>query len=162
MTKAIVFIAAFFFYGNLFASQVDTLLVYSKAMNKQVKNVVITPNSYTEKGEAYAVVYLLHGAGGDYKAWLGKAPDIKTYADLYNIINVCPDGGKTSWYFDSPVDSSMKYETYISRELVTEVDKAYNTSADKKAGLSRAIVWAVTVHCTWPLSIRIFGVQRQA
>ncbi|MEP3837822.1 MAG: alpha/beta hydrolase family protein [Algibacter sp.] len=100
-------------------------------MNKTVKNVVITPDSYSKKGEPYAVVYLLHGAGGSHKAWLGKAPQIKKYADTYNVIIICPDGDKTSWYFDSPVDESMRYETYISKELITEIDSKYNTAADK-------------------------------
>lgn len=136
MTKRIILITAFFFTCNLFASRVDTLMVYSKAMNKEVKNVVITPDNYTKKGSSYNVVYLLHGAGGNHKAWLGKAPAIKKYADQYNVIIVCPDGDKTSWYFDSPIDSSIKYETYISKELVDKIDKTYNTSATKK---SRAI-----------------------
>ena len=116
---------------QLFAAKVDTLNVYSKSMNKHIKNVVITPDSYSKKGKAYSVVYLLHGAGGDYKAWLKKAPELKTYADLYNVIIVCPDGNKTSWYFDSPIDKTMQYETYISEELVTEIDKSFNTIINK-------------------------------
>ena len=44
-----------------------------------------------------------------------------------NMIIVCPDGGFSSWYFDSPVDKNMKYETYISSELVTWIDKNYKT-----------------------------------
>ncbi|AUC23604.1 XynC protein [Polaribacter sejongensis] len=116
---------------QLFAAKVDTLNVYSKSMNKHIKNVVITPDSYSKKGKAYSVVYLLHGAGGDYKAWLKKAPELKKYADLYNIIIVCPDGNKTSWYFNSPIDKTMQYETYISEELVTEVDKSFNTIINK-------------------------------
>ncbi|MDW5290782.1 alpha/beta hydrolase family protein [Formosa sp. PL04] len=136
MTKVIVYISAFLMTCNLFASQVDTLLVYSKAMNKEIKNVVITPDNYSKKGGAYNVLYLLHGAGGDYKAWLGKAPAIKKYADEYNVIIVCPDGDKTSWYYDSPIDSTMQYETYITKELVSKIDDTYNTTATKS---SRAI-----------------------
>lgn len=117
---------------SVFASKVDTLQVYSTSMNKTIKNVVITPDSYSSKRNSYSVVYLLHGAGGDHKAWLGKAPAIKKYADDYNVIIVCPDGDKTSWYFDSPVDATMQYETYISKELVAEVDKSYNTIAKKE------------------------------
>ncbi|MEO9513472.1 MAG: alpha/beta hydrolase family protein [Flavobacteriaceae bacterium] len=101
-------------------------------MNKEIKNVVITPDSYSKKEKAYSVVYLLHGAGGNHKAWLGKAPGIKAYADLYNVIIVCPDGQKTSWYFDSPIDPKMQYETYISKELVEAVDKNYNTTVSNK------------------------------
>lgn len=132
MKKILAFIVFFFVSIQLYASKVDTLSVYSKSMDKTIKNVVIIPDSYSEKGKAYSVVYLLHGAWGDYKAWLGKAPEIKKYADLYNVILVCPDGDKFSWYFDSPVDETMKYETYISKELVQKIDNSYNTKANKE------------------------------
>lgn len=116
---------------QVYALQVDTLMVFSKSMNKTIKNVVITPDSYSKKGDGLSVVYLLHGAGGNHEAWLGKAPNIKALADLYNVIIVCPDGHATSWYFDSPIDKTMQYETYISNELIAEIDKSYHTIADK-------------------------------
>jgi S-formylglutathione hydrolase FrmB len=50
---------------------------------------------------------------------------------------VCPDGAKTSWYIDSPIDPSFQYETYISHELVNYVDNTFNTQTDKS---SRAIM----------------------
>lgn len=157
---------------SLYASEIDTLVVHSTAMNKDIKNVVITPDSYKKKGNPLPVVYLLHGAGGDHKAWLGKAPKIKAYADKYNVIIVCPDGAKTSWYFDSPVDETMKYETYISKELVSKIDETYNTKANNK---NRAIsgysmgghgalylafkhndVWAVAASMSGGVDIRPF------
>lgn len=131
MKKALALILFLGVSVHLYASKVDTLLVYSRSMDKTIKNVVITPDSYSKKGKGFPVVYLLHGAGGNHKAWLKKAPKIKTYADLYNVIIVCPNGHGTSWYFDSPMEKHMRYETYISQELVTEVDKAYNTIPDK-------------------------------
>ena len=117
----------------VFASKVDTLKVFSKSMNKTISNIVITPNNYSTNKTGYSVLYLLHGAGGNYTDWLLKVPNIKKYADDYNMIIVCPDGANTSWYFDSPVDNTMKYETYISKELVNVVDKKYNTKAEKSA-----------------------------
>ncbi|ALJ04728.1 XynC protein [Pseudalgibacter alginicilyticus] len=131
MKKIVGLILVFCWSIHIYASKVDTLLVYSKSMNKTIKNVVIIPDSYSKKGKAYSVVYLLHGAGGHYKSWLGKVPDIELYADLYKVIIVCPDGDKTSWYFDSPIDKTMQYETYISKELIASVDKSYNTVPDK-------------------------------
>ncbi|MHA7944795.1 alpha/beta hydrolase [Formosa sp. 3Alg 14/1] len=132
MKKIIVVFSMFCITLSMYASKVDTLLVHSEVMNKTIKNVIITPESYTNNGKAFPVVYMLHGAGGNYVAWLGKAPDIKAYADTYQVIIVCPDGAKTSWYFDSPIDDAMKYETYISKELVSKIDKSYNTLADSK------------------------------
>ena len=101
-----------------FASSVDTVMVTSNSMNKSIPNVVITPDSYSTQKEGFSVLYLLHGAGANSSEWLTHVPSIKAYADKYNFIIVCPDGGKTSWYFDSPIDKEMQYETYISKELM--------------------------------------------
>lgn len=113
------------------ASQVDTVMVMSKAMNKSIPNLVILPDSYSTQKESFSVLYLLHGAGGDHTDWVSKVPVIKEYADKYNMIIVCPDGGPTSWYFDSPIDEKMKYETYLSKELIDTIDGKYNTTAEK-------------------------------
>ena len=77
------------------------------------------------------MLYLLHGATGDYKNWIEKVPAIQSYANRHDLIIVCPDGGFTSWYFDSPIDKNMRYETYLSEELITSIDKTYNTIAEK-------------------------------
>lgn len=148
-----------------YASRIDTLVVHSSVMDKDIKNVVITPDSYSEKGKAFSVIYLLHGAGGDHKDWLKKAPEIKTYADFYDVIIVCPDGYKTSWYFDSPVDPTMQYETYISKELISAMDTSYNTKSNKEnraiTGLSMgghgALYLAFKHHDIWGVAGSMSG-----
>jgi S-formylglutathione hydrolase FrmB len=109
-----------------FAAAVDTVVTYSNAMKKKIKAVVITPDTYA-KGKSYPVVYLLHGYSGNYADWITKAPAIRNAADAYQFIIVCPDGGFSSWYFDSPVEDSSKYETYIATELVKWTDDTYKT-----------------------------------
>ena len=89
------------------AATVDTVLTTSASMHKQIKAVVITPNNYI-KTKQYPVVYLLHGYAGNYADWITKAPSITSYSDEYNLIIVCPDGDYNSWYFDSPVDSTLR------------------------------------------------------
>ncbi len=116
---------------NVIAARVDTLQVQSEAMNKLVKNVVILPDNY-DGSIAFPVVYLLHGAGGNHTDWVSKVPAVKSYADHYQVLIVCPDGGRTSWYFDSPVDPAMQYETYVSAELVSQIDQTYKTIASPK------------------------------
>jgi S-formylglutathione hydrolase FrmB len=109
----------------LSAARIDTLELRSPSMHKLVRNIVIIPGSYDSNAQRYPVVYLLHGAGGDFSNWPTKDSSLGSYADHYQVIIVCPDGGSTSWYFDSPVDSTMRYETYISNELL------YRTIASK-------------------------------
>ncbi|PKQ44765.1 alpha/beta hydrolase [Confluentibacter flavum] len=119
------------FFINVATSQVDTLMVFSKSMNKNIPNMVITPDNYASNNQRLPVLYLLHGAGGNFKDWISKAPLVKQYANDFNIMIVCPDGGVTSWYFDSPIDDQMKYETYVSNELIEGVDKNYKTIPNK-------------------------------
>jgi len=125
---------------NTFSANVDTVIVQSNCMDKSIPNLVITPDNYSKQKEGFPVLYLLHGAGNDFTEWLSHAPNLKDYSDKYNFIIVCPDAGRTSWYFDSPVDPKMKYETYVSRELVQYIDSIYNTIPDRNkraiAGLS--------------------------
>jgi len=115
------------------AAEVDTISIYSNAMHKYLKCVVIKPASYKKKKESFPVVYLLHGYDGWYSNWLIRVPQLKDYADQYNMMIVCPDGGKSSWYFDSPIDPSMKYETYIGKEVPEYIDAHYRTIKDRKA-----------------------------
>ena len=55
-----------------FAAKVDTLLVNSPSMNKDVQVVVVTPDAALgKKAVACPVIYLLHGYGGNAKTWIG-------------------------------------------------------------------------------------------
>ncbi|MGY3211133.1 alpha/beta hydrolase [Mucilaginibacter sp. HD30] len=114
------------FVVNVKAAKIDTVETYSDAMKKKIKAVVVTPDNYAA-GTQYPVVYLLHGAGGNYADWVKKGGKVADNADLYNIIIVCADGGVTSWYWDSPVDPTYRYETYITNELIPFIDKSYKT-----------------------------------
>lgn len=115
---------------RIYAASVDTVIMYAASMKKQIKAVVITPDNYTNAKEL-PVVYLLHGYSGNYADWILKAKGFEKAADIYNLIIVCPDGGFGSWYWDSPVDDSFRYETYISKELVEWVDSKYKTIKTK-------------------------------
>jgi S-formylglutathione hydrolase FrmB len=124
--RPLLFLIPLFVIKSAFAAKVDTVETFSPSMNKKIKAVMITPDSYSD-GKEFPVVYLLHGAGGNYAAWLDVTSKLTDYADQYNLIIACPDGNKTSWYFDSPVDKEWKYETYVSSELIKWVDKNYKT-----------------------------------
>ncbi|NDV59615.1 alpha/beta hydrolase family protein [Bacteroides sp. 519] len=117
------------------ASKVDTILVRSTSMNKDIQVVTVVP----DKKGTYPVIYLLHGYGGNAKSWIGLKPELKKIADEKGIIFVCPDG-KNSWYWDSPKNSSYRYETFVAKELISYIDANYPTIADRSkraiAGLS--------------------------
>lgn len=121
------------------AGTVDTISVYSNAMKKDIKAVVILPSKY-KKLRDLPVVYLLHGWSGKYSGWIKESPQLAKTVDEMQIMIVCPDAGFNSWYFDSPVDSTVRYETFITRELVPWIDQHYKSSKDRAfraiAGLS--------------------------
>ena len=133
MKKSFLLLTVFLNSFFVFAKSIDTLMAVSKSMNKVISNIIIKPEGYYPKSVSYPVLYLLHGAGGDFTSWTTNVPSLKKYAYMYNILIVCPDGGSTSWYLDSPIDKEMKYETYISKKLIDAIDKKYKTIPEKTA-----------------------------
>jgi hypothetical protein len=77
---------------KLNAATVDTVVIYSKAMHKDIKCVVILPRSIQNQSAAWPAVYLLHGYSGNYSNWISKVAELKNYADEYQLMIVCPDG----------------------------------------------------------------------
>ncbi len=133
MRKLCLLLLAVCVLSASFAAIVDTVEIRSDAMNKVRKCVVITPGKNKKSKELYPTVYLLHGFGGNYSNWVTKVPELQAYADDFKLIIVCPDGEFGSWYFDSPIDSSFRYETYISKELPAYIDANYPTIKDRRA-----------------------------
>ncbi|HTH32308.1 MAG TPA: alpha/beta hydrolase-fold protein, partial [Lacibacter sp.] len=132
MKKLFYLLFLLFVSIDLFAAKVDTITVFSNSMQKEIKCVVITPKKYKKSKERFPVVYLLHGYSGNYAGWIKEAPQLAQKADELQLMIVCADGGFYSWYYDSPIDPKMKYETFVSKELVSYIDTHYKTIADKK------------------------------
>lgn len=112
---------------------IDTIEVMSTKMGRVIKNTLVLPAQYYQKENPtkfYPVVYLLHGAWGSYRDWAKKA-DLRSLASQYGLIIVCPDG-QDSWYFDSPIDPSFKFETYITQELRAYIESHYRTLNEAK------------------------------
>lgn len=116
---------------SVWSATIDTVAVHSSAMNRNVKAVVIVPDVATDQS-TYPVLYLLHGHGGDHQNWLKRVPQIATLADTHGIMIVCPDGTKDSWYWDSPMDSTSQYETFMTAELIPYIDEHYSTIKSNK------------------------------
>jgi S-formylglutathione hydrolase FrmB len=116
------------------AFQSRVVSIPSAAMHKSFDATVVLPDQYTNgKGaDRYPVVYLLHGSGGDYTDWTANS-HIGKLADRYHVILVMPDGGRESWYIDSPVDPRSRYETYVGTEVVAYIDEHFRTIATKQA-----------------------------
>lgn len=87
---------------------------------------IAVPEQYdVDASISYPTVYLLNGHSGDHTTWR-KLTNIDSLATVHSVIIVCP-AGLNSWYFDSPIDSTMKMESYIVNDLVSWVDENYRT-----------------------------------
>lgn len=143
---------------GLRAATIETLAVPSASMGCDVAVDVIAPDLAALKyGQRLPVLYLLHGHGGDAHNWRVVMPNLSRMADRDGVVVVCPDG-RTSWYWDSPVDSTLRYETFLSRELPAHIDSLYRTVADRRG---RAVTgWSMGGHGAMWLAMRhpdVFG-----
>lgn len=109
------------------AGVTDTVDVWSPSMKRNIRTVVVRP----EADGRFPVVYLLHGYGGNHQSWLKVTkPELPEIADSLKVVFVCPDGGR-SWYYDSPKDSSVRYMTFVTQELIRYIDNHYPTVASR-------------------------------
>ena len=113
------------------AGQVEDVAVHSESMGRELHNLVMLPEGYDGE-RSYPVVYLLHGHGMKYSEWLRVQRELPQLADQHGLILVCPDGAN-SWYWDSPLNPAMRYETYVSAELPAYIRTHYRTIDDKRA-----------------------------
>jgi S-formylglutathione hydrolase FrmB len=132
--QKIITTVLFFIVGLITkAATVDTAIIYSNCMHKNVKCVIIMPDQYANDTAHFPALYLLHGWSGNYSDWVKMAPDLLHAVDKNGFLVVCPDGDYDSWYFNSPIDTSMKYETDVALEIPAYVDAHYRTIANRNA-----------------------------
>ena len=111
----------------------------STLMGRDMPYRVIVPSeNFPNSKTKYSVVYLLHGLTGHYSNWIDKTK-LVDYASKHKFIIVTPEGDN-GWYSDSVSVVNDKYESYIVKELIPEIDKRFETIADREhrmiAGLS--------------------------
>jgi len=95
-------------------------------------------SQHYEHGGRFPVLYLLHGLYGDYLNWDTRT-HLENYARDLRLLIVMPDADD-SWYIDSATVPQDKFEDYIAKDLVSDVDDKYRTIRERHgraiAGLS--------------------------
>jgi S-formylglutathione hydrolase FrmB len=142
----------------LFAqAKVDTISVYSPSMKKSLKAAITLPSSYAKGNSQYPVVYLLHGGSGAFSDWHQKVTEkglVNRMAEEHDLIIVTPGVGPASYYYDSPLLDSVRYETYMIQELIPFIDQRYRTLGKKESraitGLSMGGHGAITLAAKHP------------
>lgn len=116
--------------GALSAGAVDVKEVPTANVPGPAMVTVGLPAAYETDTISYPVVYLLNGHGGDNMSWHSRIADIDSLATTYGCVIVCP-AGQNSWYWDSPVDSTMQMESYVMKDLIPWVESHYRTRRDR-------------------------------
>jgi len=108
------------------SARVETVRLQSKLVNATLPYTVVLPTDYdTSPNTRYPVLYLLHGLSGHYSDWITRT-NVADYAAQYRMIVVTPEGND-SWYTDSATVPTDKYESYILKELIPDVQVRYRT-----------------------------------
>jgi putative tributyrin esterase len=110
----------------------------SAALGRRMAYRVILPPGYNDSLRRFPTLYLLHGLTGNYRDWESRT-GVFRYSREHELIIVMPDG-EDSWYTDSQGAPAAKFESYIARDLVADVDRTYRTIGTRHgraiAGLS--------------------------
>lgn len=106
--------------------RVENVRFHSDLINATLPYNVVLPADYdTSVTTRYPVLYLLHGLTGHYSDWISRT-NVADYAAQYRIIIVTPEGND-GWYTDSATLATDKYESYILKELIPDVQQRFRT-----------------------------------
>ncbi len=113
------------------AASIDTVKFFSKLLQREIPSLVIRP-ARPPQPQGLPVVYVLHGFGGNYALWEEKVPALTSLADQYNCLVVCPDGGRMTLYFDNPIDSNYRFESWFMGELLPYIETHFPVAHDRQ------------------------------
>jgi enterochelin esterase-like enzyme len=102
--------------------------------------IYLPPDYQRSPTRRYPVLYMLHGAGGNYTEWtdsyLPEQVDRMIVAgQIPQIIIVMPDDGEAT-YFANWGDGGPRWADYVAQDVVSTIDQRYRTLA---SAASRAV-----------------------
>lgn len=110
----------------------------SRLIQKALPYRVIQPAAYERTEKRFPVLYLLHGLFGNCDNWI-ELTDILGHIEQHELLVVAPDSGD-SWYTDSAAAGNGKFESYLTAELIPEIDKSFRVDPTREgravAGIS--------------------------
>jgi S-formylglutathione hydrolase FrmB len=124
------------------AGQLKHDTIYSASLKRDLPFLVYMPDGYDTSKYRYPVLYLLHGAGQDERAWASRGlirekVDQLTEAGIIHPTIIVMPGCPRCWWIDGPKD---KAESAFWKELVPAINSHYRTIETREgtliAGLS--------------------------
>jgi len=158
MVRIVCAIIAFFAWHAAYAvaGEMRSETLASQALGHVMRYVIYLPDGYKSGLKHYPVLYLLHGAGGDERAWedLGhikdKADRLIANGRIAPAIIVMP-GCPACWWVDG---AKERAETAFWSDLVPAIDTRYRTIETRGgrlvAGLSAGGYGAVRFALRYP------------
>jgi putative tributyrin esterase len=123
---------------------------HSTSLNRDMPYRVVMPANIAT-GAKFPVVYLLHGGDGNFHDWTNYS-DVARFAQR-GLILVMPDGDE-SYYTNSADHPEQRYEHYIFKDLIADVETRLPVVADREhraiAGLSMGGFGAVKLSLKYP------------
>jgi putative tributyrin esterase len=120
---------------------VEVVELKSGLLGRSINYRILYPIQYykaDKQEKRFPVLYLLHGLTGQSSNWIDRTR-VALYATHYDLFIVMVEGGN-GWYTDSATVPTDKYESYILRELIPDVEKRFRVSQERSgravAGLS--------------------------
>ena len=136
--------------ANEEVATVKDVTFHSASLQRDMRYRVLFPREYN-RGR-FPVLYLLHGLYGDYQNW-DMRTKLENYARNVQLLIVMPDA-RDSWYTNSASVPGDKFEDYIAKDLISEVDEKYRTIRSRQdraiAGLSMGGYGAVKLALKYP------------
>ena len=105
----------------------------SAALNREMRYRVILPAAISP-GQVLPAVYLLHGAGADYRDW-SNSSDVAQYAEA-GLILIMPQGDY-SYYVNAVGRAHDRYEDYLVQDLLADVEAKFPAARGRA---NRAII----------------------
>jgi S-formylglutathione hydrolase FrmB len=132
------------------------LTLRTPAITGDTRVRVLLPAGYSRSHRRYPVLYLLHGALNDEKAWTEQG-DAEAITAGLPLIVVMPDSGRSGGYadwFNGGAGGPPEWERYHVDQLIPFVDARYRTVARRSgravAGLSMGGFGAMTYAARHP------------
>jgi putative tributyrin esterase len=105
------------------------VVFHSVSLEREISYRVVLPATVLGTRKL-PVVYLLHGGGGDFHEWSNDS-DVARFAEK-GLILVMPEG-ESSYYTNSVDRSRDRFEDYIVKDLISEVEAKFPADPTRRA-----------------------------
>ncbi len=152
--------------GTLFG---DTF--FSAALNREMSYAIYLPAAYaSQANRAFPVLYMLHGAGGDYTEWPryglpAVAGELIAAGEIAPLIIVMPEGDLGYWV-NGLSGKGEPWDDYVMQDLLPHIQAKYRTINEPTGraigGISRGAFGAFDIALKYPGMFGALGLHSPA